>query len=220
MLVELQPLRDVAADGEVTIELTAPVNWRARETPVPESGRRSMGREGRSAIPKRNISSASRPEQPEGQTRPVPSISAPAQSDGTEFVEIPPVSDTARIAPAMPRLLERNLSEPVIDERQAFEELGKLLTGHPEFRNLILKEMIAGDGRVPGRKWMLDMRLADILKFERFLSPYEYELMKGGGGGYTGPYDPVHGFDRDKRKGFLVNVFELLGFVKKLLGLK
>ena len=132
-------------------------------------------------------------------------------------VEIPAQAGTPR---ALPHMLSRDLTAPAMTDQQAFDELLGLLERHPEYRNLILREMFAGDGRVPGSKWMLEARVGDVLKFESFLTPYQYELMKSGGGGYTGPYDPVHGFDRDKRKGFLVNVPALLKFLKTLIGIK
>jgi hypothetical protein len=146
-------------------------------------------------------------------------VDAPHPAYTADRVEIPAPCDSLAPTQRVPAILRRDVTRPEMTEQEALAELDGLLQAHPEFRHAILREMLAGDARVPSGKWMLDPKAADLLKSIRFLSMYEYELMKSGGGGYTGPYDPVHGFDRDKRKGFLVDPVALLKFMKNLLGL-
>ncbi|MBL0176955.1 MAG: hypothetical protein IPP94_17135 [Ignavibacteria bacterium] len=110
-------------------------------------------------------------------------------------------------------LTERNLTP-----EEAVEELLTLLEKHPEFRRTILREIFAGEGMKTVKPLEIEEYLRLAMKAMRFKSSYEYELAKRGGGGYTGPYDPIYGFDRDKTLGFQVNVFELLKFLKGLIG--
>ena len=199
------------------------VTWRSadkKEQPTSVRSRQTSGGTNRSRVPsEKSVRKVATPLLREP-------LRATVREDATppatreEFVKLPrsleATTDTSRSRSAF----ETDLMAPALTEQQAFAELGRLLKEHPEYKHLILRELFAGDGRVPMKKWMLDPRLDDILRFNTFLSSYEYELMKSGGGGYMGPYDPVHGFDRDKRKGFLVNVSEVLQFLQKLLGLK
>lgn len=112
----------------------------------------------------------------------------------------------------------RVLSERAMSPEEAVAELLALLKKHPEFRRTILREILAGDGMKTIKPLEIEEYLARAVKAMRFKSSYEYELMKRGGGGYTGPYDPIYGRNRDKTLGFQVNVFELLKFVKGLVG--
>jgi len=127
--------------------------------------------------------------------------------------EAPARGDTT-VSARTPRLVTKKELTP----EQAMKELLELLERHPEFRNLALREAIAGDGMAPDRRPKTDLRLEEMLAMENWRSSWEYELTKRGGGGYTGPYDPVFGFDRDKYSGFQVNIPELLKFLKRLIG--
>jgi hypothetical protein len=112
----------------------------------------------------------------------------------------------------------RVLTERELTPEEAVEELLTLLEKHPEFRHTILREIFAGEGMKIVKPLAIEEYLRLALKAMRFKSSYEYELAKRGGGGYTGPYDPIYGLDRDKTLGFQVNVFELLKFLKGLIG--
>jgi hypothetical protein len=143
-----------------------------------------------------------------------------APSSGGEAVvpasiqsKAPARGDTV-VSAGTPRLV----TERELTSEQALKELLELLERHPEFRNLALREAIAGDGMTPGRLSLPDLRIEEMLEMENWKSSWEYELMKRGGGGYTGPYDPVYGFDRDKYTGLQVNILELLKLLKRLIG--
>jgi len=107
-----------------------------------------------------------------------------------------------------------------ISQQEAMDELMSLLDRHPEFRETIMHKIFADEASLPFEEPKFNLRLTELLKNEKWKSSYEYELMKRGGGGYTGPYDPVHGYNRDQKIGLQIDVFKLLNFLKELIGMR
>ena len=131
----------------------------------------------------------------------------PANAAGKETGTVR--KDSSRKAP-------RSVLDGEMSPAQATDELFALLEKHPEFRKNIVRQMLAGDGAVrPEPKFHL--YLEEMLAKEQWKSSWEYELAKKTGV-YFGPRDPVHGNDRDKKTGLQINPFELLKFLKGLIG--
>lgn len=105
----------------------------------------------------------------------------------------------------------RDVLSDEITEGQAFGMLDSLLKKYPQFRNSIMRSMLAGPhtglDKIKGvdtdlRRWT---HRPDWLK----LDEYAYRYWRN----YKSPYDPVHGFDRDKKLGVQAGYLGLLVYL-------
>lgn len=142
---------------------------------------------------------------------PPPSPQPPSfRRDEVEYVEIDTVMDEA-VWSVPKRALDADITP-----EQALVALEKLLEEHPEYKNLIVREMIAGSGFVRDSLPPVSFHLEDVMKFENFLPSWMYEAarMKGLHGGHS----PVHGhWSPEQRGGAQIDVIGLYRFLKHLI---
>lgn len=100
---------------------------------------------------------------------------------------------------------------------QAWGLLDSLLREHPEFRDMVLREMLAGQGFVRDSLPPVSFHLEDVMKFEKFLPSWMYEIGRQQGL-HPGNYHPVYGHRNPSQySGPSVNILGLIDFLRGLL---
>jgi hypothetical protein len=144
-----------------------------------------------------------------------PIVTDPPSTRQPQAVVDMPLVDTLRRRPTLQ--LPRNVLERDITPEQAWDELTRLLEQYPEYREMVVREMIAGAGFVPDSLPPVSFHLEDVMKFETFLPGWMYEMgrMQGMHGGYS----PVMGHRRTEQyTGPQFNVLQGLKFLLDLIG--
>ncbi len=107
--------------------------------------------------------------------------------------------------------------DSALTPEQAWGLLDSLLREHPEFRDMVLREMLAGQGFVRDSLPPVSFHLEDVMKFEKFLPSWMYELGRQQGL-HGGNYHPVYGHRNPSQySGPSVNIFGLIDFLRGLL---
>ncbi|MFZ1731937.1 MAG: hypothetical protein WBQ23_06835 [Bacteroidota bacterium] len=106
-------------------------------------------------------------------------------------------------------VLDRRLSP-----EQAWEILAKMLTEHPEFRDTVLKEMIAGQGYAPDSLPPVNLYLDQI--FKNGIQP-TWQAQRGAIESAFKSFDPVQGWTNKGGYGPQINIIGLIQFLIKLI---
>ncbi len=150
--------------------------------------------------------------------RPLPAAApVPAADPKREVVVIEPIlpdnSDTVKPRPQWK--LPKNVLENDWTPEQAWGELTQLLHEHPEYKDMVLREMLAGSGFVKDSLPPLSFHLDDVMKFEEFLPSWMYEAQRMQG--LHGGYSPVMGTRRIEQ--YTGPQIDIIGAYKFLRGL-
>lgn len=112
--------------------------------------------------------------------------------------------------------LPGNVLDPDITPEQAWKELTQLLEKHPQFKDMVVREMLAGSGFVQDSLPPVSFHLDDVLKFEKFLPSWMYEAMRVQS--QYGGYSPVMGHRRvEQYTGPQLNVISALKYLYDLI---
>ena len=105
--------------------------------------------------------------------------------------------------------LERDMTP-----EEAWDQLGKLLEKHPEFREMVMREMIAGSGFTPDTVPKLNLYLEQMIggRFDQ-----SWLRSRNGIEHAFRSYDGVHGWRQNSNYGNQVNVLGLLRFLIDLI---
>lgn len=123
------------------------------------------------------------------------------KSQTTDVVALP--RDSSQRSDTLQRLStipsQKNVLDKDMTEEEAFSLLSKLLDRHPEFRESIMRQMLAGPQADLTPAYQFDLQLDRWLKNPDWLltNKFAWESMRNA----RSPYDPIHGFDRDKKLG-------------------
>ncbi|MFA6234865.1 MAG: hypothetical protein WC824_11905 [Bacteroidota bacterium] len=139
------------------------------------------------------------------QTLPAPKIVDPIQTEE-------PVDNKSLNRP--PEMNFRRILERELTPEQAWQLLTKLLAEHPEFRETVLREMIAGKGFVPDSLPPVNLQLARI--FKNGIQP-TWESQRGAIEEAFKSFDPVQGWTNKGGYGPQLNVIGLINFLLKLI---
>ena len=141
--------------------------------------------------------------------KPTPPIENPPQ----------PREDSVTAADTTLLVVEKMKEEITIDttisEERAFEILNQLLDRYPQYRGTIMRELLAGSRThlLPADPY--DLQLDRWLKNPKWLmaDKYSWGRMRNA----SSPYDPIHGYDRDKKLGVQSPVLGLVMFLMNLI---
>jgi hypothetical protein len=150
-------------------------------------------------------------------TRPILPPSGPhipvhtTKRDVAELDVAIPASDSQRVW-----IPPRNILDADISPEQAWTELTRLIEEYPQYRDMVVREMLAGSGFVRDSLPPVSFRLEDVMKFEKFVPSWVYEAARVQGS--YGGYNPVLGYRRSEQyTGPQLNVFQALKFLIDLI---
>lgn len=134
--------------------------------------------------------------------------------------DIPPLPDIEiraqnQPAPSTTSLpIDKGPLEKHLTPEEAFGQLTRLLEEYPQYREMIVREMIAGSGFVPDSLPPIDLHLETMIG-DRFRDTWirsrehiEHEFRS---------YDGVHGWRQNSNYGGQLNIFGLLQFLIDLI---
>lgn len=151
---------------------------------------------------------------------PKPTQSRTAQAEASDVLrgEQPVVRASGEVecVDSLPPVISTTSAHERMSQEEAFGELMRLLERHPEFKETILREMLAGDGAVtPPAK-------LEIFGLEQLLALHKGKLALPGAGsrslGGVNPnptYSPIHGTNPNPVAGS----FNYIGLLLKLISL-
>jgi len=167
---------------------------------------------------------------PEPRTAPQQTDSGPEATARKTHLQQRRISVPAPQTPQLPDIPEREPEEerrdPTVIEipssplekemtpEEAWSELGQLLEKHPEFREMVVREMLAGSGFAPDTLPKISLYLEQMIggRFDRSWlqnrSAIEHAFRS---------YDGVHGWRQNSNYGNQVNVLGLLRFLIDLI---
>ncbi|MCZ7555927.1 MAG: hypothetical protein M5R41_05940 [Bacteroidia bacterium] len=123
-----------------------------------------------------------------------------------------PKPDSARVWTPPKRVLD-----PEITPEQAWVELTRLIGEYPQYKDMVVREMLAGSGFVRDSLPPVSFRLEDVMKFEQFVPSWVIEAARVQGS--YGGYNPVLGYRRaEQYTGPQLNVIQALKFLIDLIG--
>jgi hypothetical protein len=122
-----------------------------------------------------------------------------------------PVVDSAVASPVVTlrSVLDREMSA-----EQAWEMLGQLLEQYPQFREMVVREMIAGSGLPPDSLPRINLHLDQIFKDG---IPLTWQTQRGAIESASRSFDPVMGWTNKGGYGPSINVFGLVKFLMDLI---
>ncbi|MBR9979115.1 MAG: hypothetical protein KFH87_13605 [Bacteroidetes bacterium] len=101
-----------------------------------------------------------------------------------------------------------------IDPEEAWRQLGALLDEHPEFREMVLREMIAGQGFLSDSLPPVNLHLDQI--FKHGIRP-TWDTQRGAIEHASRTFDPVQGWTNKGSYGPQINIIGLLKFLMDLI---
>lgn len=138
-----------------------------------------------------------------------PSIETPQQPSVDSVIS----TDTTLLV--VEKMKEEITIDTTISEERAFEILNQLLDRYPQYRGTIMRELLAGSRThlLPADPY--DLQLDRWLKNPKWLmaDKYSWGRMRSA----SSPYDPIHGYDRDKKLGVQSPVLGLVMFLMNLI---
>jgi hypothetical protein len=168
-------------------------------------------------LPRRDEKTAERRAQDPQQAVPqflpsAPRILASPLTTGQAEIDIAiPESDSPRVW-----IPPRNVLDPEISPEVAWKELTRLIEEYPQFKDMVVREMLAGSGFVRDSLPPVSFRLEDVMKFEKFVPSWVYEAARVQGS--YGGYNPVLGYRRSEQyTGPQLNALQALKFLIDLI---
>lgn len=123
-----------------------------------------------------------------------------------------PEQDSARVWTTPKRVLD-----PEITPEQAWVELTRLIEEYPQYKDMVVREMLAGSGFVRDSLPPVSFHLEDVMKFEQFVPSWVIEAARVQGS--YGGYNPVLGYRRSEQyTGPQLNVIQALKYLIDLIG--
>jgi hypothetical protein len=196
---------NVAVNNEITLSVSASgksavIEERKRETPVKPHAMKRATRA--SELPARAMEA----------DEAVRSRANVVTDHATGAVPMPGVVDSAKP--------QRIFEWEKMTEEEAISELKRLLKEHPEYRKRIARELLTAALPQSAYSPVFDLHLDAMIRGkDGKLLLVDPRFSRAAGGGNNPNYDPIHGFDRDKKLGMQLGVYTIIPVLLKLLGI-